>query len=140
MHIHNTIANLSCISGSLSLENKSLRICAFGQWHTLCGNTWTLGQAKVTCRQLGRNLIGMTRGISMTVLKFLGAKNTLVSRSIHDFTPVLNAYFHCNGEEDNLKNCPVKQFSNCDLNSFKGGVDCGGITMLKDYMTYLFTL
>ena len=53
------IANYSCISGSLSIVDKSLKICAFGQWHTLCGNTWTLGQAKVACRQLGRNPIGM---------------------------------------------------------------------------------
>ena len=53
------IANQSCISGSLSLEDIFLKICAFGQWHTLCGNTWTLGQGKVACRQLGRNPIGM---------------------------------------------------------------------------------
>ena len=52
-------ANPSCISGSLSLVDKILKIFVFGQWHTLCGNTWTLGQAKVACRQLGRNPIGM---------------------------------------------------------------------------------
>ena len=53
------IANQSCISGSLSLADTFLKICAFGQWHTLCGNTWTLGQVNVACRQLGKNPIGM---------------------------------------------------------------------------------
>ena len=55
------IANQFCTSGSLSLIDKILKICVFGQWHTLCANTWTLGQAKVACRQLqlGGNPIGM---------------------------------------------------------------------------------
>ena len=50
---------LGCKGGELSLDGKVLKICAFGQWHTLCGNTWTLSQAKVACRQLGRNPFGM---------------------------------------------------------------------------------
>ena len=50
---------LGCKGGELSLDGKVLKICAFGQWHTLCGNTWTLAQAKVACRQLGRNPFGM---------------------------------------------------------------------------------
>ena len=58
-NIYIFIANPSCISGSLLLVDKILKICVFGEWHTLCGNTWTLGQAKVACRQLGRNPIGM---------------------------------------------------------------------------------
>ena len=52
-------ANHSCISGSLSLADTFLKICAFGQWHTLCGNTWTLGQVNVACRLLGKKPIGM---------------------------------------------------------------------------------
>ena len=50
---------LGCKGGELSLNGTILKICVFGQWHTLCGNTWTLDQAKVACRQLGRNPIGM---------------------------------------------------------------------------------
>ena len=61
------IANHSCISGSLSLVDSFLKICAFGQWYTLCSNTWTLGQAKVACRQLGRNPLGMI----VTVLRLV---------------------------------------------------------------------
>ena len=61
------IANHSCISGSLSIVDKGLKICVFGQWHTLCGNTWTLGQVKVACRQLGRNPIGMV----ITILRLV---------------------------------------------------------------------
>ena len=38
------IGNLSCISGRLSLVDIFLKICVFGQWHTHCGNTWTLSQ------------------------------------------------------------------------------------------------
>ena len=53
------IANHSCISGNLSLADTFLKICVFGQWHTLCCNTWTLGQVNVACRQLGRNPIGI---------------------------------------------------------------------------------
>ena len=34
-------------------------ICVFGQWHTLNGKTRTVAQAKVACRQLGRNPIGI---------------------------------------------------------------------------------
>ena len=59
LQIYIVIANLFCISGSFSLVDKILKICAFGQWHTFCSNTWTLGQANVACRQLGRNPIGM---------------------------------------------------------------------------------
>ena len=53
------IANHSCTSGSLSLVDTFLKICAFGQWHKLCGNTWTLYEANVACRQLERNPIGI---------------------------------------------------------------------------------
>ena len=59
-NIYFIAANHSCISGSLSIEDTFLKICAFGQWHTLCGNTWTLGQVNVACRQLGKNPIGMS--------------------------------------------------------------------------------
>ena len=49
IYIYIFIGNQSCISGSLSLVDKILKICLFGQWHTLCGNTWTLDQARLTC-------------------------------------------------------------------------------------------
>ena len=53
-----TQAILGCKGGDISLNGTILTICAFGQWYTLCSNTWTLTQAKVACRQLGRNPIG----------------------------------------------------------------------------------
>ena len=51
---------LGCKGGELSLDEKVLKICAFGEWHRLCGDTWTLAQANVACRQLGRNPFGMS--------------------------------------------------------------------------------
>ena len=56
----NVYVLLGCKGGELSLDGNVLKICAFGKWNTLCGNnTWTLAQAKVACRQLGRNPFGM---------------------------------------------------------------------------------
>ena len=87
------IAGVSCKSGSLLLENKILKICAFGQWHTLCGNTWTLAQVKVACRQLGRNPIGMVfKLMNIRLLGLLGARSSLVYSK--DPTPLLSVYFH----------------------------------------------
>ena len=55
----------SCKSGYFTVEDKTLRICLFGQWYTLCGN--------------------------------------------------------------NLRYCPVKQYSGCDKYSLKAGLNCKGI-------------
>ena len=32
------IVTPSCKSGNFTVEDKTLRICLFGQWYTLCGN------------------------------------------------------------------------------------------------------
>ena len=43
------------------LINESvLTICSSnGEWFTLSGHYWTLTEAKVACKQLGKNPIGM---------------------------------------------------------------------------------
>ena len=43
------------------LRNESvLTICSSnGEWFTLSGHYWTLTEAKVACRQLGKNPNGM---------------------------------------------------------------------------------
>ena len=58
------IVTPSCKSGSFTIEDKTRRICLFGQWYTLCGN--------------------------------------------------------------NLRYCPVKQYSDCDKYSLKAGLICKG--------------
>ena len=75
--------------------------------HSVVILAWTLAQAKVACRQLRRNSIGIII-ISIIVIiiqKLLGARN--ISDSSNNSTPVHNAYFKCNGTERNLKYCPV---------------------------------
>ena len=62
--------------------------------------------------------------IVIIVWKLLGARNTSISSN--DSTPVLNAYFKCNGTERNLKNCPVRQWSDCYMNLSVAGLTCGG--------------
>ena len=43
------------------LINESvLAICSsYGEWYTFSGHCWTLTEAKVACRQLRKNPIGM---------------------------------------------------------------------------------
>ena len=128
----------SCKPGNLSLENKVLRICEFEQWHTFCGDTWTLAQAKVACRQLGRNTIGMMVNKQSHQIKrhcivygnllqsTLGAKYILVSDK--ESTPTVNTYYKCNGRENSFQQCLENQFSDCDKTSLKAGLICGGTT------------
>ena len=37
-YYYSFIVTPSCKSGNLTVEDKTLRICLFGQWYTLCGN------------------------------------------------------------------------------------------------------
>ena len=72
------IAAPSCKSGIFTVEDKTRRICLFGQWYTLCGN--------------------------------------------------------------NLRYCPVKQYSDCDKYSLKAGLICKGITQLNNtiHLVYFY--
>ena len=47
-----------CEAGELKIENDTLIICAQGEWHTLCAQSWTTLQATVACRQMGLNPVG----------------------------------------------------------------------------------
>ena len=58
---------------------------------------------------------------------YIGAKNTLVSSK--ESIPVINAYFSCNGTENDFRKCTVHRISRCDMKSnlLKPGLTCGGI-------------
>ena len=58
---------------------------------------------------------------------YIGAKNTLVSSK--ESIPVINAYFSCNGIENDFRKCTVHRISRCDMKSnlLKPGLTCGGI-------------
>ena len=58
---------------------------------------------------------------------YIGAKNRLVSSK--ESIPVMNAYFSCNGTENDFRKCTVHRILRCDMNSnlLKPGLTCGGI-------------
>ena len=57
----------------------------------------------------------------------IGSITTFVSDE--ESIPVLNAYFSCNGTENDFRKCTVYKISRCDMKSnlLKPGLTCGGI-------------
>ena len=57
---------------------------------------------------------------------YIGAKNTLVSSE--ELIPVMNAYFSCNGTENDFRKCTTHRISRCDMTSnlLKPGLTCRG--------------
>ena len=56
----------------------------------------------------------------------VGAKSTFVSSE--ESIPVMNAYFSCNGTENDFRKCTTHRISRCDMKSnlLKPGLTCGG--------------
>ena len=62
---------IECKCGDLMLINESvLAIClSYGEWYPIPGHHWTLTEAKVACRQLGKNPIGMNHYTRIQIIK-----------------------------------------------------------------------
>ena len=108
-----------------------LSFCARGRWKLLCGqsHSWTAVQAKVACRQLGENPIGISyhyHYASLCLMIYTGAKPDFLSiggMSISAF----NVQFHCRGHESSLLNCSFSLLTgSCTTANPIAGVRCGG--------------
>ena len=48
------------LAGGLAVNEGRVEVCYQNQWGTVCNNGWGSSDARVVCRQLGFNPLGMT--------------------------------------------------------------------------------
>uniref|UniRef100_A0A1X7UEZ0 SRCR domain-containing protein n=1 Tax=Amphimedon queenslandica TaxID=400682 RepID=A0A1X7UEZ0_AMPQE len=102
-----------CQNGQIQLlDTNAIFLCVNGEWHALCGTSWSYTQAQVVCRQLGKNAQG-----AMPV-------NVSVPANIS----VLQAKFECYGYEKFLYNCSDHRSFSCDNLISQTEITVAGVT------------
>uniref|UniRef100_A0A1X7UFF0 SRCR domain-containing protein n=1 Tax=Amphimedon queenslandica TaxID=400682 RepID=A0A1X7UFF0_AMPQE len=102
-----------CQNGQIQLlDTNAIFLCVNGEWHALCGTSWSDTQAQVVCRQLGKNVQGAM------------AVNVSVPANIS----VLQAKFECYGYEKFLYNCSDHRSFSCDNLISQTQITVAGVT------------
>ena len=89
--LHNTVEEgaVRLVGGATPLEGR-VEIFLFGQWGTVCNNTWGLTEATVVCHQLG-----YLRAVAVPGTATFGAGSG----------PTWYRYVSCEGNEMSLTEC-----------------------------------
>ena len=135
--------HIACRAGDLRLQGSTVQgsgrveVCINDVWGTVCDNSWSSNDARVTCKQLGFSILG-TKNSCTSLYKVLslilsmqlkGARPYSIYPFVQGNGPIHVDNVRCAGTELSLIDCPHSRSHSCSHRD-DAAVQCQGQTAI----------